>query len=121
MVGMQFGGQGGGGGGGGGARFHFISQGGGPPNFQLHGNPGDYAWGRGGLDAIITQLLNQMDGAGPPPMAAENIQSIPTVKINKDQMEKSSSCSVCWEVNINIFESMSDMSEKNMKIMTKSL
>jgi len=97
MVGMQFGGQGGGGGGGGGARFHFISQGGGPPNFQLHGNPGDYAWGRGGLDAIITQLLNQMDGAGPPPMAAENIQSIPTVKINKDQMEKSSSCSVCWE------------------------
>ena len=26
-------------------------------DFQLHGNPGDYAWGRGGLDAIITQVL----------------------------------------------------------------
>lgn len=27
-------------------------------------NPGDYAWGREGLDAIVTQLLNQMDTAG---------------------------------------------------------
>ena len=79
-------------------------------DFQLHGNPGDYAWGRGGLDAIITQvqfwrtsvwnaskfgqnpeakktlllqlwlqLLNHMDGTGPPPMAKENIADIPTV------------------------------------------
>ena len=23
---------------------------------KIHGNPGDYAWGRGGLDAIITQV-----------------------------------------------------------------
>ena len=97
---MQFGGPpgtgaGGGGGGGGGARFHFIGPGAGG-GFQLHGNPGDYAWGRGGLDAIITQLLNQMDGPGPPPMARESIQ-IPTVKISKEQMEKSQSCSVCWE------------------------
>lgn len=28
------------------------------------GNPGDYAWGREGLDAIVTQLLNQMDSTG---------------------------------------------------------
>lgn len=27
-------------------------------------NPGDYAWGREGLDAIVTQLLNQMDTTG---------------------------------------------------------
>lgn len=34
-------------------------------NMQLFlGNPGDYAWGREGLDAIVTQLLNQMDGTG---------------------------------------------------------
>ena len=72
---------------------HIISG----PGAQLHGNPGDYAWGRGGLDAIITQLLNQMDGAGPPPMAKENIQQIPSVKITKKMMEKSESCSVCWE------------------------
>ena len=94
---MQFGGPpgtgaGGGGGGGGGARFHFIGPGAGG-GFQLHGNPRDYTWGRGGLDAIITQLLNQMDGAGPPPMARESIQQIPTVKISKEQMEKSQSCS----------------------------
>merc|ERR1719192_3221656 len=82
-----------------GLSFHFVpgNQISGDSGIQIHGNPGDYAWGRGGLDAIITQLLNQMDGAGPPPMATENIQSIPTVKINKEQMEKSSSCSVCWE------------------------
>lgn len=28
------------------------------------GNPGDYAWGREGLDQIVTQLLNQMDNSG---------------------------------------------------------
>lgn len=34
-------------------------------NMQLFlGNPGDYAWGREGLDAIVTQLLNQMDTTG---------------------------------------------------------
>ena len=26
------------------------------PGLQIHGNPGDYAWGRGGLDTIITQV-----------------------------------------------------------------
>lgn len=36
-----------------------------PGNMQLFlGNPGDYAWGREGLDAIVTQLLNQMDTSG---------------------------------------------------------
>lgn len=102
LAGMEFGGAGGGAGAGG-AQFHFIGPGAGGPlgagggGFHLHGNPGDYAWGRGGLDAIITQLLNHMDGAGPPPMAKENIQEIPTVNISQEQMGKSQSCSVCWE------------------------
>jgi len=100
LAGMEFGGAGGAPGA---AQFHFIGPGAGGPlgagggGFHLHGNPGDYAWGRGGLDAIITQLLNHMDGAGPPPMAKENIQEIPTVNISNEQMEKSQSCSVCWE------------------------
>jgi len=99
LAGMEFGAAGGGQGG---AQFHFIGPGSGGPlgaggGFHLHGNPGDYAWGRGGLDAIITQLLNHMDGAGPPPMPKENIQEIPTVNISKDQIERSQSCSVCWE------------------------
>ena len=54
--------------------------GGGIPMMPLYGNPGDYAWGRGGFDSIVTQLLNQMDGTGPPPMSENNIKSIPTVK-----------------------------------------
>jgi E3 ubiquitin-protein ligase RNF115/126 len=37
--------------------------GGGTPLFFM-GNPGDYAWGREGLDTIVTQLLNQMDNTG---------------------------------------------------------
>lgn len=67
------------------------------PGMQIHGNPGDYAWGRGGLDAIVTQLLNQMDGAGPPPMAQENIQDIPTVGVSQVLLDKNPNCSVCWE------------------------
>ena len=98
-AGMPFGGAGAGAGGGPVPRIFIGGPGGGGGGFQLHGNPGDYAWGRGGLDAIITQLLNQMDGAGPPPMATENITQIPTIKINKQQMEKSQACSVCWEVS----------------------
>jgi len=94
---MPFGGAGAGAGGGPVPRIFIGGPGGGGGGFQLHGNPGDYAWGRGGLDAIITQLLNQMDGAGPPPMATESIAQIPTIKINKQQMEKSQACSVCWE------------------------
>jgi len=97
LAGMQFGAApGGGGGGGGGARFQFIGPGQGA-GFQLHGNPGDYAWGRGGLDTIITQLLNQMDGAGPPPMASDTISAIPTVTIDKKVLEKNANCSVCFE------------------------
>ena len=52
----------------------------------LYGNPGDYAWGRGGFDAIVTQLLNQMDGTGPPPMSTDDIKLIPTIKVNQTQV-----------------------------------
>ena len=52
----------------------------------MYGNPGDYAFGRAGLDAIITQLLNQMDGTGPPPMAKDKISQIPTVEIDQQQV-----------------------------------
>uniref|UniRef100_A0A1B6GDJ1 RING-type E3 ubiquitin transferase n=1 Tax=Cuerna arida TaxID=1464854 RepID=A0A1B6GDJ1_9HEMI len=61
------------------------------------GNPGDYAWGREGLDAIVTQLLNQMDGNGPPPLAQDKIQEIPTAVITQDQVDSNLQCSVCWE------------------------
>lgn len=68
-----------------------------PVFVNLHGNPGDYAWGRGGLDAVITQLLNQLDGTGPPPLPKEKIDQIPTVKIAQEQVDKLLQCTVCME------------------------
>ena len=54
-----------------------------------HGNPGDYVWGPGGLDAIITQLLNSVEGSGPPPADKETIERLPTAKITAEQVGKS--------------------------------
>jgi E3 ubiquitin-protein ligase RNF115/126 len=67
-------------------------------NMQLFlGNPGDYAWGREGLDAIVTQLLNQMDSTGPPPVSKEVIDALPIINVKTDQVDAKLQCSVCWE------------------------
>lgn len=66
------------------------------PVFFL-GNPGDYAWGREGLDAIVTQLLNQMDVTGPPPLDKEKIEEIPVTIIEQEQVDSNLQCSVCWD------------------------
>nr|CAH7749288.1 unnamed protein product [Callosobruchus chinensis] len=67
-------------------------------NWQLFlGNPGDYAWGREGLDAIVTQLLNQMDSTGPPPVSKAVIDALPIVEITAEQFVAKLQCSVCWE------------------------
>jgi len=71
--------------------------GGGVPMMPLYGNPGDYAWGRGGFDSIVTQLLNQMDGTGAPPMSENDIKNIPTVKVTQEQVDANLQCSVCWD------------------------
>lgn len=63
----------------------------------LHGNPGDYAWGSGGLDTIITQLLNNLDGSGPPPMPSHDIAKIPSVEITEEDTSKNLQCTVCME------------------------
>ncbi|CAG9797511.1 unnamed protein product [Chironomus riparius] len=61
-------------------------------------NPGDYAWGgQQGLDTIVTQLLNQMDNAGPPPLEKEKINEIPKCEITHEQVDSRLQCSVCWE------------------------
>ncbi|XP_065169320.1 E3 ubiquitin-protein ligase Iruka isoform X1 [Atheta coriaria] len=70
---------------------------GGNGNMQLFLNPGDYAWGREGLDAIVTQLLNQIDTTGPPPLAKDVIDAIPVVEVNQEQVDTKLKCSVCWE------------------------
>ncbi|XP_014239011.1 E3 ubiquitin-protein ligase RNF115 isoform X1 [Trichogramma pretiosum] len=61
------------------------------------GNPGDYVWGQNGLDTIVTQLLNQMDGTGPPPLPKHLIEEIPTSKITQEQVDSKLQCSVCWD------------------------
>ncbi|KAF5304367.1 hypothetical protein FQA39_LY09746 [Lamprigera yunnana] len=61
------------------------------------GNPGDYAWGREGLDAIVTQLLNQIDGTGPPPLSKDVIDALPVVEVTDQQVNAKLQCSVCWE------------------------
>ncbi|XP_011049207.1 PREDICTED: E3 ubiquitin-protein ligase RNF126-B isoform X2 [Acromyrmex echinatior] len=67
------------------------------PSVLFLGNPGDYVWGRDGLDAIVTQLLNQMDGTGPPPLSRNQIDEIPTTTITQSQVDCKLQCSVCWE------------------------
>lgn len=69
---------------------------GGTPMYFM-GNPADYVYGRDGLDTIVTQLLNQMDGTGPPPLAKDKIAEIPKVGVTPEQVEAKLQCSICWE------------------------
>ncbi|KAM9838426.1 LOW QUALITY PROTEIN: E3 ubiquitin-protein ligase RNF115 [Aulostomus maculatus] len=64
---------------------------------QLHSNPGDYAWGQGGLDAVITELLGQLESTGPPPAEKDMISSLPTVCISQEQTDCRLECPVCRE------------------------
>uniref|UniRef100_H3BC29 RING-type E3 ubiquitin transferase n=2 Tax=Latimeria chalumnae TaxID=7897 RepID=H3BC29_LATCH len=64
---------------------------------MLHSNPGDYAWGQSGLDAVVTQLLGQLENAGPPPADKEKISSLPTVHVCQEQIDGGLECPVCKE------------------------
>lgn len=64
---------------------------------QLYANPGDYAWGQGGLDAVITELLGQLENTGPPPAEKDMISSLPTVCISQEQTDCRLECPVCRE------------------------
>lgn len=71
-----------------------------PLPFFLHSNPGDYAWGNAGFDAVITELLNNLDGSnsGPPPMPKDQIQGLSTVEISDEQVKSNNlQCTVCME------------------------
>jgi len=60
-------------------------------------NLGDYVWGRDGLDAIVTQLMNQMEGTGPPPLSTDKLDNLQSITINQEQIDRKLQCSVCWE------------------------
>ncbi|XP_063726438.1 E3 ubiquitin-protein ligase RNF126-like [Symsagittifera roscoffensis] len=63
----------------------------------VNGNPQDYAWGPGGLDTILTQMMEQLEGGGPPPLSASVIAAIPSVEISAEHVKSESDCSVCQE------------------------
>ena len=46
----------------------------------------DYAWGPGGLDTIITQLLNQLENTGPPPASDDQLRNLPVVTIGQEEL-----------------------------------
>ncbi|KAG9307781.1 hypothetical protein G9A89_023346 [Geosiphon pyriformis] len=64
---------------------------------NIVGDPRDYVWGAGGLDNIISQLMEQQAGRqAPPPASDEIINKLPKVKINKTQVvEEQLNCPVC--------------------------
>ncbi|CAG2248659.1 RNF115_126 [Mytilus edulis] len=64
---------------------------------MMHGNPGDYAWGVHGLDNIVTQLLNQLEGSGPAPAEKSKIDSLPSIKITPKLVDKGAHCAICFE------------------------
>ncbi|KAM4725070.1 E3 ubiquitin-protein ligase RNF115 [Anableps anableps] len=64
---------------------------------QLYSNPGDYAWGQGGLDAVVTELLGRLENTGPPPAKKEMISLLPIVCISQEQIDCRLECPVCRE------------------------
>jgi len=56
---------------------------------------GDYAWGQNGLDNIISQLLNQFEGTGPPPAEKEKVEKLPVVNIQAEDVVDGMTCAVC--------------------------
>ncbi|XP_026858158.2 E3 ubiquitin-protein ligase RNF115 isoform X2 [Electrophorus electricus] len=64
---------------------------------MLHSNPGDYAWGQGGFDAVISQLLGQLEHTGPPPAEKEMISSLPVIHVSSEQAAGRLECPVCRE------------------------
>ncbi|EYC03032.1 hypothetical protein Y032_0096g2909 [Ancylostoma ceylanicum] len=64
----------------------------------MHGPFGDYVWGESGMDRIVTQLLNQMDGnTRPVGLNEQQINRLPIIKVSKEHVEKDTQCTTCFE------------------------
>lgn len=50
-----------------------------------------------GLDTVITQLLNQIDSSGPPPMSAEEINKLSEISVTKEHVSLNLQCPICME------------------------
>lgn len=63
-------------------------------NIGANINPMDYAWGEEGLDNIITQLMQQVEG-GAPPAPADLVNQLTTQPFNEELQNSSTQCSIC--------------------------
>uniref|UniRef100_A0A914EGN6 RING-type E3 ubiquitin transferase n=1 Tax=Acrobeloides nanus TaxID=290746 RepID=A0A914EGN6_9BILA len=64
----------------------------------FHGNLGDYAWGEGGLDQVVTMLLNQFDpNSAARGVSKEDLQNLPMAEVTEKQVENGSQCTTCME------------------------
>ena len=61
------------------------------------GNPRDYAWGREGLEAVMSQLLNQFEYAGPPPLTKDQMNDISKETITTEQVDAKLQCAICFD------------------------
>ncbi|KAI8896393.1 hypothetical protein BC833DRAFT_597565 [Globomyces pollinis-pini] len=65
--------------------------------FTMYGNPGDYAMGQGGLDSIITRLMEMHDQDNRPPAASEEVlNTLPRLKFESD-LNEHKECPVCQD------------------------
>ncbi|KAF9912987.1 hypothetical protein BX616_010188 [Lobosporangium transversale] len=79
-----------------GAPFGLAMGGTGSGFFPIVSNPGDYAWGQGGLDDIISQMMEiQNRQNGPVGASDEIIDSIPHHTLTDEELEAKTECSVC--------------------------
>ncbi|KAJ3214012.1 hypothetical protein HDU67_002156 [Dinochytrium kinnereticum] len=66
--------------------------------FNMVGNPGDYVFGQQGLDAIITQLMDQNTLRNAPPPASDSaISNLPRVKVKGCDLGEHPECAVCQD------------------------
>ncbi|XP_047506095.1 E3 ubiquitin-protein ligase RNF126 [Pieris napi] len=71
-----------------------------PPGARTLGflrSPGDYVFGGEALDAVVTQLMGQLEYSGAPPMPRDILSAIPSEPVTEEQAAANMSCSVCWD------------------------
>lgn len=72
----------------------------------------DYAWGEGGLDQIVTQLLNQFEG-GSTPVDAKLLPNLPMTSVEQKHVDSGAQCTTCMET----FKKVTSLHFKNYEIM----
>ncbi|KAJ2831869.1 hypothetical protein GGI24_001432 [Coemansia furcata] len=71
---------------------------GGPMFGMPVGNLGDYVWGQNSLDDIITQIMEQNQGAhAPPPASQESIMKLPKRLVTAEELQRNMDCGICME------------------------